>query len=160
MRTTFAKKEQRSSGVLSPIASTNDVKQLGFSNFEPWKVRVGGISFPTLEHAYQAAKTEDPWIKRQIAACATPGQAKRMGNKIQLPDDWQERKVEVMARLLRFKFRKGGKWASLLAQTVGDLVEYTTWHDTFWGVCICRVHAFEGENMLGRLLTKIREDNA
>jgi len=122
---------------------------------------MGGILYPTLEHAYQAAKTTERSFQMDIAACMSPGQAKRMGQSIPLRPDWEQYKIVIMDRLLRRKFKKGGKWADRLARTTGDLVEYNTWHDIFWGVCYCRTHAFEGENMLGQILTRIRDiDNA
>jgi predicted NAD-dependent protein-ADP-ribosyltransferase YbiA (DUF1768 family) len=58
-----------------------------------------------------------------------------------------------MEQLLRQKF--AGPRAFLLAATSpAELIEGNTWHDTFWGVC-----DGIGENNLGRLLMKIRDDS-
>jgi hypothetical protein len=42
---------------------------------------------------------------------------------------------------------------ALLATVDADLVEGNTWNDEFWGVC-----NGSGENNLGRLLVKVREE--
>ena len=47
------------------------------SNFHPARVAFGGIVFPTVEHAFQAAKSNnrEDWIA--IAALRTAGQARK-----------------------------------------------------------------------------------
>ena len=138
-----------------------DLRALGFSNFQPWRVVVGGIEYATLEHAYQAAKTYDETEKKYIAEAATPGQAKRRGQKVQTIPRWDERKISVMATLLRAKFKPGTEWAKkLLATGAVTLVEFNNWHDTFWGRCTgdCKKgpHKPEGTNWLGVLLMERR----
>src|SRR5690606_37875392 len=80
--------------------------------------------------------------------------AKRLGRQIKMVQNWDQIKVEVMERLLRQKFAPGTELARKLVAT-GDaqLIEYNTWGDTFWGVC-----DGTGQNWLGRLLMKIREE--
>jgi len=135
----------------------DNIGTLGFSNFEPWRVKIGDIVYPTLEHAYQAAKTDNPLHKQRIAACRTPSSAKRMGQHVDLVEDWELRKLIVMWQLLRRKFKPGSEWADRLLQTRGKLVEWNYWHDVYWGKCTCATHENLGENMLGRLLMLIRE---
>ena len=52
------------------------------NNYYEHPVTYEGITFPTNEHAFQAAKTLDLKIRRQIAECATPGEAKQKGNAV------------------------------------------------------------------------------
>ena len=65
-------------------------------------------NFPSVEHAYQAAKTHDLNDKRIIALAQTPGQAKRLGQKVKLRDDWKEIRIDIMHDLVSKKFKKPG----------------------------------------------------
>src|SRR5690348_9381030 len=49
------------------------------SNFWPAEVAYEGITYPTAEHAYQAAKTMDVNERKRIAALPTPAEAKAAG---------------------------------------------------------------------------------
>lgn len=124
------------------------------SNYHPAPVVFEGILYPTVEHAYQAAKTLDQEERRRIANLPTPGQAKRAGRRVQLRPDWENVKIDVMTQLLRRKFTCYPDLGEKLLAT-GDLpiVEINWWNDTFWGVCGGR-----GENNLGKLLMAIREE--
>lgn len=51
------------------------------SNFWYYTVAYEGICYPTIENAYQAAKTDDS-SKRLLFKNLTPGQAKRIGRQI------------------------------------------------------------------------------
>jgi ribA/ribD-fused uncharacterized protein len=124
------------------------------SNFHASEVQLDGQSFPSVEHAYQAAKTLDLLKRTAIEMALTPGQAKRLGRRLVLRPGWEEVKVAVMRGLLVQKFALESRLAEQLLGT-GDtqLVEGNTWGDTFWGECPVGT----GENNLGRLLMEIRE---
>ena len=108
----------------------------------------------TVEHAYQAAKTKSIADAELIRMAATPGQAKRMGRKITLREDWEQIKINVMERLLQYKFYGNFGLAGLLVETHPlELIEGNNWGDTFWG----KVNG-QGNNMLGILLMELRED--
>jgi len=120
------------------------------SNF--WPVPGWSIA-PTVEHRYQAAKTGISSEKEAIWLAPTPGKAKRLGSKVILSAGWESWKLSVMEQLLRAKFEEPGLRAKLLATGDEELVEGNNWGDTFWGVC-----NGEGENHLGKLLMKIRDE--
>lgn len=123
------------------------------SNFHPSPIRVQGIWFPTVEHAFQAAKTLDPTERDAIARATTPGRAKRLGRQVTLRPQWDDVKIGVMEDLLRRKFDGVGPlWTQLLATSPAELIEGNTWGDIFWGVC-----QGKGQNHLGKLLMKIRD---
>ena len=124
------------------------------SNFFPSPIEFDRILFPTVEHAYQAAKSDDRADRKMIAALPSPGSAKRAGGKLVLREGWNEHKVDVMAELLRLKFTNHPDLRDLLLAT-GEcsLVEANTWGDKYWGVC-----GGAGENHLGRLLMQVREE--
>ncbi len=113
-----------------------------------------GISGMTsVEHHYQAAKTKSPEQAAWIKASPSPGEAKRRGKFVVLDRNWGQRKVRVMRMLLRWKFQNAELRQKLLDTYPAELVEGNTWGDTFWGVC-----NGIGENHLGKLLMKIREE--
>lgn len=123
------------------------------SNFYPAKVKYGQILYPTVEHAYQAAKTLDLDTRQYISQLPTPGKAKRAGKNVMLRLDWGVVRLKVMDNLLRKKF-KHPELATLLLNTVGeDLIEVNTWGDHFFGVC-----DDVGANHLGKLLMVIRSE--
>lgn len=124
------------------------------SNFWSVQITYEKLSYPTVEHAYQAAKTLDQADRYHIAVEDTPGRAKRAGQKLTLRDDWEEIKLDVMEQLLRLKFAEGSKLLTWLRNTQdAELIEGNTWGDKFWGVC-----NGEGQNHLGKLLMKIRDE--
>lgn len=123
------------------------------SNFHPSKVKLDGVDYPSVEHAYQAAKALDPAERRFVKDMETPGKAKRAGRKVRLRPDWEQIKISVMENLLRQKFRQPDFKRALLKTGDAELVEGNTWGDRFWGVC-----AGVGHNHLGKLLMKIREE--
>lgn len=123
------------------------------SNFWPAKVMLDGVEYPSTEYAYQAAKTIDPVVRKAIAACATPGQAKRAGAKAKTRTDWADVKVSVMRDLLRQKFSQPDLRTRLLDTGNHRLVEGNTWGDVFWGVC-----NGAGQNHLGKLLMDVRRE--
>lgn len=122
------------------------------SNFYPSPVTWDGVTYPTVEHAFQAAKTHNQEDRLAILTAATPGRAKKLGRKVALRTDWEGIKLSVMRNLLEQKFKEDDL-ALWLAETDGEeLVEGNHWGDTFWGVC-----GGIGENHLGKLLMGIRE---
>jgi hypothetical protein len=125
------------------------------SNFFPSAVTFEKLSYPTIEHAYQAAKTLDPVERERIRNYEKPGQAKRRGKKVVLRTDWEQIKFKIMEDLVRQKFTDNSNLRSWLLET-GDrpLIEMNTWGDRIWGVDEQGV----GENHLGRILMKVRDE--
>jgi len=129
------------------------------SNFYPCEVQgPGGFRYPTVEHAYQAWKTNDQkeWVVLASKALTPyPGDAKRHGRKLTLRPDWESIKLTVMENLLRQKFMSGTDLCERLCETgEEDIIEGNTWGDIFWGVC-----NGVGQNMMGHLLMKIRDEH-
>lgn len=123
------------------------------SNFYPCIIEYEGIAYPSVEHAYQAAKTTDIEIRRKIASMDNVVAAKRIGKDLPLRDNWENLRIPIMEELLRLKFSYN--WLRKKLVDTGDtpLVETNWWGDRFWGVC-----RGTGSNHLGRLLMKIREE--
>lgn len=122
------------------------------SNFWPARVTLEGQTFPSVENAYQAAKTTNMLVRAEFQTM-TAGQAKRSGGYLSLRDDWTLVRLEVMEDLLRQKFQDRDLAKRLVETGDAVLIEGNTWGDTFWGVCRGR-----GSNHLGLLLMSIRAE--
>lgn len=124
------------------------------SNFYPCEIEYENDVYPSVEHAYQAAKTLNLDQRTKIRLMEHPGQAKKYGRLVHMKHSWPTTKVMVMESLLRKKFT-GYHDLSLKLYQTGDIYieETNTWGDTFWGVCNGK-----GHNVLGNLLMKIRGD--
>ncbi len=129
-------------------------KHAFLSNFWPCRVWLDGVEYPSVECAYQAAKTTDPKNREQFVKAA-PGEAKYLGRRLALRKDWENVKVDIMRSLVKQKFQYAPHLRQQLLDT-GDaeLVEGNTWNDTFWGVDL---HTGKGQNMLGRILMEVRD---
>lgn len=123
------------------------------SNFWPAKVRLDGEIYPSVEHAYVAAKSTDPEFRKRIKQTDRPGDAKKLGRRLTPRPDWYEIRVRIMEDLVRQKFNDPGLKEKLLSTGREELVEENTWGDTFWGVC-----RGVGDNHLGKMLMKIRAE--
>lgn len=129
------------------------------SNFYLIKVEYDGVLYRSVEHGFQAAKTLIPEERTRIKDASTPGLAKKLGRQCTKRPNWESIRVDVMGELLRHKFGYPVMKALLLKTGNIPLVEGNTWHDQYWGNCTCPFHiSKDGENMLGKLLMKIRSE--
>lgn len=123
------------------------------SNFWTCAIVYDGDLYLSTEHAYQAAKTPDRNIRKEVMrlSCAD---ARRWGQKILLRSDWEEVKLQVMMDVNWFKFASNDALKRLLLETEdAELVENNNWSDRYWGVC-----NGVGENNLGKILMQIRDE--
>lgn len=123
------------------------------SNFFPARVELEGLFFATVEHAYQAAKSDNLTYRKQIQLIELPSYARMLGKKVLVRPGWESEKVAVMRELLTKKFAYEALRDLLLATGDAILVERNYWGDTFWGVT-----AGEGLNTLGQLLMEVRDE--
>jgi len=124
------------------------------SNFYRVEVVFDGASYPSTEHAFQAAKTDDPVWKDALRTAKTPGLAKKLGRKCPLIENWDDIRADVMEEVNRDKFTRHPKLKEkLLATTNKHLEEGNTWGDTFWGTV-----KGKGSNTLGVILMMLRSE--
>ena len=140
------------------------------SNFSSVLIRYNGHMYNSLESAFQAQKNPDcadmfrnmgtqEALKAKRRPIIDPGEAKRLGRKIPLRPDWNTVKDQIMLELLTAKFTQNESLKRELIET-GDavLIEGNTWHDNYWGYCICpKCVLVEQHNKLGNLLMQIRD---
>lgn len=131
------------------------------SNFYPAKVIYGGDVYPTVEHAYQAAKTYNRKDRKHIRRCNQPAAAKALGREVDLKDGWYENKDKrVMLKLLRQKFSQGELRQQLLDTGDAFITHGNEHGDCYWGVCVNLKDGYGdmGYNHLGVFLMKVRSE--
>lgn len=126
------------------------------SNFYPSSVYWDRLPYPSVEHAFQAAKTLDSKEREKIRRTPSAGTAKKLGRNVTLRENWNEYRLILMEELLRQKFTRH-EWLQRALIETGDehLEEGNYCGDSFWGT----VNGV-GENNLGKLLMKIRAEIA
>jgi N-glycosidase YbiA len=127
------------------------------SNFYPVKIEYEGITFPSVEHAYQAAKTLNVSERKKISELASAGKAKRAGKNLTLRPDWNDVRVEIMRHLVRKKFSYPDMKKLLICTGTEVLIEGNNWGDTFWGIDF---RSSLGKNVLGKILMELRKEFA
>lgn len=122
------------------------------SNFYSCPVEYDGLTYQNTEAAFQAAKCVDR-NEREKFVSLSPGQAKKLGRKVDLREDWETVKIDVMRDVLKSKFSLNFELREkLIATNDVELIEGNHWNDRFWGVC-----RGKGQNHLGKLLMELRE---
>lgn len=138
-----------------------------FSNFKRSPIFMGECSYPTIEHAFQAAKSLDIRERIRISKLRSPGTAKKAGRKVELRPDWEEIKLGVMYVCLCAKFSDEYWYKELKLTGEENIVEWNSWRDKIWGVPCHQVDdglwvpykKLHGENLLGRLLMHCRNQS-
>ena len=108
----------------------------------------------TVEHWFQACKATGRRTFDDVLACATPGEAKRAGRKLELRPDWEQVKFEVMLCALRGKFVLEPYRSALLLTHPRPLAEDSP-TDFLWG-CRDPQGGHGGQNLLGLALMRVR----
>lgn len=123
------------------------------TNFYPSIVVVDNEAYPTVEHAFQAAKTDDLTLKAKIRSASTAREAKKIGSTVPLIQDWDQKRLDVMASLVNQKFTEHlDLKLRLLATGNRELIQGNTYKDRFWG----QDQSGVGENHLGKILMAVR----
>lgn len=130
---------------------------LFLSNFYYCPIEFEGLVYPSVEHAFQAAKTLDPEERMAIRDCPTCAEAKQKGRSIALRANWNQLKIKIMAELLRLKFSQGHLHVLLVKTGDAHLIEGNSWDDQFWG-CVRIDQHWVGQNNLGKLLMQLRTE--
>ena len=107
------------------------------------------FKFSCVEAAFQASKCPN----RSSEFVSLNGyEAKKLGKKVELRNDWNEIKVGLMKELVKQKFSNPDLLTKLKSVT-DEIVETNNWGDTFWGKCYGK-----GQNILGKILMEIRDE--
>lgn len=130
------------------------------SNFYPHSIEYMGILYPSSEHAYVSAKSNNVDFKIKISKIKSPSEVKRLGRETDLVENWNNIKLSIMEEIVRIKFSDEVMKSQLLATNGKDLYEGNWWHDNFYGYCICDKCGDKiKNNHLGNILMKIRNES-
>lgn len=128
------------------------------SNFAPYGFRYKGRSYATVEHAFQSVKFEQhaPEYAEKIRQASTPAKAKTLGRsrKYRINDNWNEKRVHVMHKLLCAKLGANPELIEKLHATGDEEIGEANPFDYFWGLG----ESGTGKNVMGKLWVSIRED--
>lgn len=126
------------------------------SNFYEGKVfTYKGLKFNNTEAPFHAEKC---WSRAKEFEMIRPLQSKRLGRRVLMRKDWEQIKDRVMYDVCYAKFTQDPVLkAKLLATGNRELVEGNTHGDRCWGMT-CSNGVWIGENRLGKVLMKLRED--
>ncbi len=129
-----------------------------FSNFSPHPITLGGKTWPTSEHYFQARKFAGTPDEEEVRRAKSPMIAARMGRSRKRPlrEDWESVKDSIMHEAVLAKFTQHPELREILLAT-GDskIVEHTT-NDSYWG----DGGDGSGRNRLGEILMRVREELA
>lgn len=149
--------------------SKGEEKYRFLSNFYPCEIKAlcpsedgarieTWFHFPSVEHAYQAAKDKSLSYVAQFMVddegkSISAAEAKRLSRNANLRPDWETAKDAIMEMWVRKKFQNP-ILALRLAET-GDeeLIHYAPW-DAYWG----DGRDGRGQNKLGQILMKVRTE--
>jgi ribA/ribD-fused uncharacterized protein len=135
------------------------------SNFHPVTIEHQGIKYPSVEHYYVAMKIKNDQqidgkyvsyidCRELIAKMTDPAKVKQFGKILKLRKDWEDVKLDVMLWGIREKFKNEDLKEMLLSTEDQELIESNWWGDKFWGVS-----NGEGENHLGKILMRVRDES-
>jgi N-glycosidase YbiA len=150
---------------------TRDRDAFGFlSHFHLSPIDLDGEIWATVEHFYQAQKSDRPDYRAAIRAAETPGLAKRLAAQPTAPKrarqkswfrkngvapraDWHNAKLDIMRRADFTKFSQHSDLAALLLATGEALLIEDSPSEPFWGTG----SDGEGQNWAGRVIMEVRD---
>lgn len=143
---------------LLPFWVPKNAAPFRFSLFDRMPVRYEYVWYQTAEHAYQASKTDDDTLRREIQFATRPSDARRIGSRITPYEGWEEERYEILGVLIDSRFRyKPAQLMLMRHDPVKEpIVYWNLWHDTFLGCCICERCRGDGSNVLGALIEATR----
>jgi ribA/ribD-fused uncharacterized protein len=116
------------------------------SNMYETPVTINGVTYRSAESAFQAQKCADPEERERFAEL-DGYEARKLGRSVQVRDDWDSVKEDVMRQIIHAKF-SNPKLRKMLQDTgTKNLVEGNPWGDRTWGVS-----GGVGKNLLGNIL--------
>jgi len=131
-----------------------------FSNFAPYPLTIGGKTYLTPEHYFQAAKfiDTDPNYAEEIRLAATPGIAKKLGKsrKHVIDPDWNNNRIKVMGFVIFTKVLQYPDFLSYLVSTGDKILIEASPFDAYWGDPSAAGRKKKGKNMLGKVYMCLR----
>lgn len=152
------------------------------SNFNVLKNKIHylGYDYISVEAGYMAQKCDDVAWKQYCSTISPHSNAqsemKKAAYKVDLVKDFRDKQLKIMLDLLRLKFKNNPELANKLVATYPRMImEGNVWNDRYWGATIPKQNLsdnveleklyekfpqyfYVGQNYLGRLLMKVRDE--
>lgn len=125
------------------------------SNWSAHSIIIDGVEYKTVDHAYHAAKFDDPKIKLKISTANSPLMAKKVASDFshlqkQLT---QEDRIKIVKRLNIIKVNQHKEVSDALIKSGhAEIIEDSPFDD-FWGIGADG----KGRNEMGKIWMEIRE---
>ena len=155
----------------SPALNRNNVistfrgRHSFLSNMYETPITYGGLTYRSVENAFQAAKTSNQALQREFTDIS-PADARTKGRSLELtPEElavWEDRKDAIMRELLRIKFSNPALRQQLLNTKDALFNHANTWGDQYWGTVLITnedgTQHYDGLNKLGVMLRETRDN--
>ena len=156
-------------GFILPISDPNVIdefrgKYFFLSNFYVKPVYYNSEWYRSSEHAFQAQKATNEKDRKYIADAETPAISKQRAHEvglqsIKLLNHWNDIRMMEMYKILQCKFTDDILAKKLIETGDALLIEGNSWGDRYWGkVRDSKTGEWKGENFLGQLLMKVRNE--
>lgn len=89
-------------------------------NLAPAKVKYDGLTYLSVEHAFQCTKVRDAGyveLAEDIRSIRNPYEVKRLGHSIQLKKSWKKKAESILEELIQLKFDQNPKLKEKLMET-------------------------------------------
>jgi len=130
-----------------------------FSNFYKSVMKVDNLEYFTVEHYYQSKKFEGTVFEDYVRHQLSPMKAKKLAYTEEAQQyfrpDWENIKVQVMAKGLFHKFQNPVLKNLLLSTEDAEIIEFSA-KDHFWGADVGDDETTDGKNILGQMLMELR----
>lgn len=143
-----------------------------FSNWYPCRFVVDGIEFNCTEQHMMHGKAMlfgDTDVAAEVLAAAHPREHKALGRKVKNFDDhvWRRERVRIVTAGNRAKFTQNPDLLAQLLATAGTTLVEASPYDKIWGIGLDAKDPrasdpaqWKGQNLLGKLLTELRDELA
>lgn len=136
------------------------------SNHYPCEIRVMGQIFSSAEHAYQHTKAinaKRPDIAEKIKGAEHAGTVKKIAGDIPFNPKWENRREEVMTKILQSKMDQNAPFRQELQESEDKTLVGAAAGDFYWGSGLPTQHTaytkperWPGKNKLGNILENLR----
>mmetsp|Transcript_41638 Transcript_41638/g.100283 ORF Transcript_41638/g.100283 Transcript_41638/m.100283 type:complete len:181 (+) Transcript_41638:94-636(+) len=143
-----------------------------FSQWHKSKYELNGFEYTTAEQGMMHGKAllfGDEEVGAQILATSNPRKIKQLGRAVRGFNEnvWKENRETIVYQNNMAKFTQNDCMKAVLMSTKGTLLVEASPYDRIWGIGLGEAKAkripstqWKGLNLLGKILTRVREDIA
>ena len=139
-------------------------------NQAEYPIQIESKQYPTVEHYFQSMKASefgDQEILDKIAKTPSGKAVKALGKKVKnfIKEQWDSRRLEIMARGVKAKFVQHPELQKQLLETGEKQIGEADARNTFWGIGTSAAtelskdpSKWKGQNQLGKILMNLRSE--